>query len=113
MTTSLPTYPIFSPIDGPEDAVRWSEWLTGFEAMLKAMQVEKELDDKGKFRYFNHYIGTAARKILKRQDDNGVTEMKFSLAAKALSNHFSPKVKRIYIMHMIHQEKQKPRESMS
>ena len=54
MVASLPVYLTFSPVDGPEDAVRWSEWSTVFEAMLEAMQVEKELDKKGKFRYFNH-----------------------------------------------------------
>ena len=49
MAVVLPNYPEFSPREDPTDAQRWSDWIEGFEALVRAMQINKQVkEDKDK-----------------------------------------------------------------
>ena len=58
MAVVLPNYPEFSPREDPTDAQRWSDWIEGFEALVRAMQINKQVkEDKDKYALLFHYVG--------------------------------------------------------
>lgn len=103
MSISLPDYQAFQPKDDPDDATRWKSWIEGFEAMLGAMNIESDKPATGDhaakthwYRLFMHYIGEDSRNILKQLDNNGIEAKSFSKGKKALNDHFSPKLNRVF-----------------
>ena len=105
----LPSYPAFEVIDDPTVAVKWEDWLDGFEAMLTAMKVDK----KDKKAMLLHYAGADVRKLLKKLPDAQTSEGDaYQKARQALNDYFAPKMNRVYLMNMVQQVKQKPNESV-
>ena len=110
---SLPNYPEFNPREDPTDAQRWSDWLEGLEALIRALQISKQVkEDKDKYALLYHFIGQPVRSILKKLENNGIADEDYTAATKALEAHFKPKMNRVYLMHLLHQCKQKQDESM-
>ena len=83
----LPQYHEFVAKDDPTDATRWSDWLEGFEAMVRAMLVK---DKKDQHAMLVHYIGQHCRKLLKKLPNNGTEEEDYVKAKKALTDYFTP-----------------------
>ena len=54
----------------------------------------------------------SVRSILKKFENNGIADEDYTAATKALDAHFKPKMNRVYLMHLLHQCKQKQDESM-
>ena len=107
----LPQYPIFVIEEDPTIVSKWEDWLDGFEAMLRAMTITTE----GRKRdMLIHYIGTGGRKLLKRLEDTGTPGEvgEYNKPVKALTDHFTPKLNRVYLMNMLHQMQQGPTESI-
>ena len=63
MAVQLPNCPELTVVDDPAVASRWSEWLDGLEAMMKAMKVATE-EDKQDLLF--HYGGNDIRKLVKK-----------------------------------------------
>ena len=109
----LPTYPDFNPKEDPTDAQRWSDWIDGFEAMIRALQITNQVkESKDKYALLYHYIGQNVRSILKKLDKNGSGNEDYKEAKAALDGYFKPKMNRIYLMHVLHQCKQGQEETM-
>ena len=110
---TLPNYPAFNPSEDPTDAQGWSDWLEGFEALIRALQIANQVkEDKDKYALLYHYIGQPVRSILKKLENNGIEDEDYKAATTALDTHFKPKMNRVYLMHLLHQCKQKQDESM-
>ena len=105
---NLPTYSEF-PIttSDPSVATKWEDWLEGFQAMLKAMKVTGEEDQRSMLL---HYAGQDIRKLIKKLPDAG-TETEYKKAVTALDKYFKPKMNNVYLMNLLHQTKQEPGES--
>ena len=109
--TNLPNYPAFDVVDDPTVANKWEDWLDGFEAMVRAMKITAE----GRKRdLFLHYIGTGGRKLLKRLEDTGTPgeEGEYTKPIAALTQFFTPKLDRLYLMNKLQHMKQGPTESI-
>ena len=108
---NLPNYPSFDIVDDPTVASKWEDWLDGFEAMFRAMEITEE----GRKRdLLLHYIGTGGRKLLKRLEDTGTAgeEGEYTKPVEALTLYFTPKLDRLYLMNKLQQMKQGPTESI-
>lgn len=114
MAGQLPVYHEFLPKEDPTDAQRWSDWMEGFEAMIRALQITKLVEDEEKDKYalLYHYAGQQVRSILKKLENNGSANESYTAAKTALNSHFKPKMNRVFLMHLLHQCKQGPSESM-
>ena len=89
---SLPNYPEFNPREDHTGAQRWSDWLEGLEALIRALQISKKVkEDKDKYALLYHFIGQPVRSILKKLENNGIADEDYTAATKALDAHLSPK----------------------
>ena len=111
MAVVLPNYPEFS--EDPRVAQRWSNWIEGFEALVRAMQINKQVkEDKDKYALLFHYVGQQTRNILKKLEDNGCADEGYKKAKAALEGHFKPKMNSVYLMHVVHQCRQGSSETI-
>ena len=110
-TVHLPQYPEFHVTEDPEISSKWEEWLEGFEAMIGAMKVTVQAEQRKMMMY---YIGAGGRKIVKRLEDagDGTGATPYADLKNALDNHFKSKLNRVYGMNMLHQVVQRPGETI-
>jgi hypothetical protein len=110
---NLPPYPEFPVTEDPEICYKWEEWLEGFDAMLAAMKIT---DQKEQRKMLVYYIGNSGRKIIKRLPaadvGTGTEDNCYTLITTALDNHFKPKLNRVFGMNMLHQLRQRSGETI-
>lgn len=104
----LPTYAEFVITDDPSVATKWNDWLDGFEYLLRALKVD---DNAYKRTLLLHYTGTEVRKLFKKLQNTGGNQ-DYDAAKKALTDYFSPKMNRVFLMNTLQQIKQLPGESI-
>jgi len=104
----LPPYAEFSLIDESTIATRWSDWLDGFQAMLRAMKITDDADRRAMLLY---YVGNDVRKLFKKLDGTG-DDNNYRNAHEALTKYFAPTMNRVYLMNSLQNVKQQPRETV-
>ncbi len=99
----------FKPYEGPASlSNRWTGWLKRFERFVVAMDIK---DTTRKRSLLLYLAGSEVEKIFETIPDNG-EEKDYDVAAKKLTEYFSPKKNTMYEIHLFRKAQQRQGETI-
>ena len=109
----IPSYPQFNPSFDADIASKFEDWIEGLEALFQVVLAKPDTDDKPhKYKLLFHYMGQDCRKVFKRLENNGLGTGDYDLAKTALTTHFAPNQKDLFLMNQFLMTEQLDGETM-
>jgi hypothetical protein len=112
MAVALPHFAEFDVHSDGAVGIRWKKWLTRFKNLLLAVDVD---DTKRQRALLLHYAGVSVNEIFETlpNTEAGEYEDPFEKAATALTNYFTSKKNREYVVYVFRKAKQENGENIS
>ena len=107
-TFSLPTFPPFDAHADGNTGQRWKKWLSRFERLLIAMNIEEKKQQRAMLL---HFAGPAVGEIFETLPDTGEAK-DYDKAVEALNAYFIPQTNTTYEEYSFRQAKQRDNETL-
>ena len=107
-TFSLPTFPPFDAHADGNTGQRWKKWLSRFERLLIAMNIEEKKQQRAMLL---HFAGPAVDEIFETLPDTGEAK-DYDKAVEALNAYFIPQTNTAYEEYNFRQAKQRDNETL-